>query len=150
MKLILTEEVSGLGGPGDVVEVKDGYGRNFLLPRAMALPWTRGGEKQISSIRRASDARAIQDLGHANEVRDQLGNLQVKLEVRAGDGGRLFGAVTAADIVSAVETAGGPTLDKRSVQVSAPIKTVGSHSVTVALHPEVDATLEVDVVPATA
>jgi large subunit ribosomal protein L9 len=83
-------------------------------------------------------------------VKDQLGSLQVKLEVRAGDGGRLFGAVTAADIVFAVETAGGPTLDKRAVQVSAPIKTVGAHSVTVALHPEVDATIEVDVIPATA
>jgi len=146
MKLILTHEVSGLGAPGDIVEVKDGYGRNFLLPRGMALPWSRGGEKQITTIKRARDARAIRDLGHANEVKSQLAALSVKLEVRAGDAGRLFGAVTASDIVDAVSSAGGPALDKRSVRLATPIKTVGSHSVTVALHPEVDVDLEVDVV----
>ena len=147
MKLILTHEVDGLGAPGDIVEVKDGYGRNFLLPRGMALPWSHGGEKQIVAIKRARDARSIRDLGHANEVKAQLTALSVKLEVRAGDTGRLFGAVTASDIVEAVTNAGGPALDKRSVRVDEPIKTVGSHSVTVALHPEVDAELEVDVVP---
>ncbi len=146
MKLILTQEVSGLGAPGDIVEVKDGYGRNFLLPRGLALPWSRGGEKQITTIKRARDARAIRDLGHANEVKSQLAALSVKLEVRAGDAGRLFGAVTASDIVDAVSSAGGPALDKRSVRLDSPIKTVGSHSVTVALHPEVDVDLEVDVV----
>jgi large subunit ribosomal protein L9 len=149
MKLILTQEVSGLGAPGDVVEVKDGYGRNFLLPRGLALPWTRGGEKQITTIKRARDTRAIRDLGHANEVKEQLASLDVKLAVRAGEAGRLFGAVTAADIVDAVASAGGPTLDKRSVRVDAPIKTVGSHTISVALHPEVDAAIEVDVVPST-
>ena len=148
MKLILTQEVSGLGAPGDIVEVKDGYGRNFLLPRGMALPWSRGGEKQITTIKRARDARAIRDLGHANEVKSQLAALSVKLEVRAGDTGRLFGAVTTSDIVDAVTSSGGPALDKRSVRVGAPIKTVGSHTVTVALHPEVDVDLEVDVVGA--
>jgi large subunit ribosomal protein L9 len=150
MKLILTQDVNGLGAPGDIVEVKDGYGRNFLLPRGMALPWSRGGEKQIGTIKRSRDARAIRDLGHANEVKAQLAALSVTLEVRAGDAGRLFGAVTASDIVDAVSAAGGPALDKRSVQVSAPIKTVGAHSVTVALHPEVDAQVEVDVVAAPA
>jgi large subunit ribosomal protein L9 len=146
MKLILTDEVSGLGAPGDIVEVKDGYGRNFLLPRGLALPWSRGGEKQITTIKRARDARAIRDLGHANEVKEQLAALTVKLEVRAGDAGRLFGAVTSSDIVDAVTSAGGPALDKRSVRVDTPIKTVGSHTVVVALHPEVDVDLDVDVV----
>ena len=150
MKLILTQDVNGLGAPGDIVEVRDGYGRNFLLPRGMALPWSRGGEKQISTIRRSQDARAIRDLGHANEVKAQLASLSVTLEVRAGDAGRLFGAVTVSDIVDAVAAAGGPALDKRSVQLTAPIKTVGAHSVTVALHPEVDAEVEVDIVPASA
>ncbi len=150
MKLILTQDVNGLGAPGDIVEVRDGYGRNFLLPRGMALPWSRGGEKQISTIKRSQDARAIRDLGHANEVKAQLASLSVTLEVRAGDAGRLFGAVTVSDIVDAVAAAGGPALDKRSVQLTAPIKTVGAHSVTVALHPEVDAEVEVDVVPASA
>jgi large subunit ribosomal protein L9 len=150
MKLILTQDVNGLGAPGDIVEVKDGYGRNFLLPRGMALPWSRGGEKQIGTIRRSRDARAIHDLGRANEVKAQLAALSVKLEVRAGDTGRLFGAVTASDIVDAVSAAGGPALDKRLVQVTAPIKTVGAHSVNVALHPEVDAQVEVEVVAASA
>ena len=150
MKLILTQDVNGLGAPGDIVEVKDGYGRNFLLPRGMALPWSRGGEKQISTIKRSQDARAIRDLGHANEVKAQLAALSVTLEVRAGDAGRLFGAVTASDIVDAVSAAGGPALDKRSVQLASPIKTVGAHTVTVALHPEVDAQVEVDIVAASA
>jgi large subunit ribosomal protein L9 len=149
MKLILTHDIDGLGAPGDIVEVKDGYGRNFLLPRGMALPWSRGGEKQIDGIKRARDARSIRDLGHANEVKQQLTALTVRLEVRAGDTGRLFGAVTASDIADAVTNAGGPALDKRSIRVEEPIKTVGSHSVTVALHPEVDVELEVDVVPST-
>jgi large subunit ribosomal protein L9 len=146
MKLILTQDVNGLGAPGDIVEVKDGYGRNFLLPRGLALPWSRGGEKQITAIKRSRDARAIRDLGHANEVKEQLAALSVTLEVKAGDAGRLFGAVTATDIVGAVSAAGGPALDKRSVQVAAPIKTVGAHQVTVALHPGVDADVEVNVV----
>ncbi len=150
MKLILTQDVNGLGAPGDIVEVKDGYGRNFLLPRGMALPWSRGSEKQIVTIKRSQDARAIRDLGHANEVKVQLASLSVKLEVRAGDAGRLFGAVTVADIVDAVSAAGGPALDKRSVRLASPIKTIGAHKVTVALHPEVDAEVEVDIVAASA
>lgn len=145
MKLILTHEVDGLGSPGDIVEVKDGYGRNFLVPRGLALVWTRGGEKQIDSIKRARDARSIRDLGHAQEVKGQIEGLDVTLPVRAGDTGRLFGAVTVVDVVDAVAAAGGPALDKRSVQLLSPIKTTGEHAVTVKLHPEVEATVELKV-----
>ena len=148
MKLILTHEVPGLGAPGDIVEVKDGYGRNYLVPRGLALTWSKGGEKQIDSIKRARDARAIRDLGHAQEVKGQIEALDIKLSVRAGDAGRLFGAVTVGDVVDAVSAAGGPALDKRSVQLATPIKTTGAHRVTIALHPEVDATVELDIVPA--
>ena len=148
MKLILTHEVDGLGAPGDVVEVKDGYGRNFLVPRGLALVWTKGGEKQIDSIKRARDARSIADLGHAQEVKGQIEGLDVTLEVRAGDTGRLFGAVTVTDVVTAVSAAGGPQLDKRSVQLPSTIKTIGAHAVTVKLHPEVDATVELTVTAA--
>ena len=148
MKLILTHEVPGLGTPGDIVEVKDGYGRNYLVPRGFALTWSKGGEKQIDSIKRARDARAIRDLGHAKEVKGQIEALDIKLSVRAGDAGRLFGAVTVGDVVDAVSAAGGPALDKRSVQLATPIKTTGAHRVTIALHPEVDATIELDIVPA--
>ena len=72
MKLILTQEVSGLGEPGDIVEVRDGYGRNYLVPRGFAIAWTKGGEKQIEGIKRSRDAREIRGLDHANEVRQQL------------------------------------------------------------------------------
>jgi large subunit ribosomal protein L9 len=147
MKLILTQEVSGLGGPGDVVEVKDGYGRNYLVPRGAAIRWTRGGEKQVSSIRRGREVREIRDVSSAATVKKDLEALKVRLTVRAGQGGRLFGSVTVADIVAAVARAGGPQVDKRRVEVGQPIKTVGSHQVVVRLHPEVTATVSLEVVP---
>jgi large subunit ribosomal protein L9 len=146
MKLILTQEVSRLGGPGDVVEVRDGFGRNYLVPRGFAIPWTKGGEKQVASIRRARDSREIRDLGHAKEIRGQLEALSVQLPVRAGDSGRLFGSVTAADIVGAVKAAGGPELDRRRIQLPRHIKSLGPYEVTVALHPEVSAKIAVNVV----
>jgi large subunit ribosomal protein L9 len=148
MKLILTQEVDGLGGPGDVIEVKDGYGRNYLVPRGLAVRWTKGAEKQVAQIRRAQEVRGVRDLGHANELKRQLEALRVKLPVRAGEAGRLFGSVTVADIVDAVAAAGGPAVDKRRVELTSPIKTLGSHTVKVRLHPEVSATVDVDVVSA--
>jgi large subunit ribosomal protein L9 len=148
MKLILTQEVAGLGGPGDVVEVKDGYGRNYLVPRGAAIRWTRGGEKQVSSIKRGREVREVRDLGHAGELKTELERLSLTLPVRAGSGGRLFGAVTGSDIVAAVSKAGGPAVDKRRIEIGQPIKTVGDHQVTVRLHPEVIATLTVQVVAA--
>jgi large subunit ribosomal protein L9 len=146
MKLILTQEVAGVGGPGDVVEVKDGYGRNFLVPRGAAIRWSRGGEKQITSIRRGREVRDIRDVSSAKSVKGQLEGLRVSLPVRAGQGGRLFGSVTVNDIVNAVAKAGGPQVDKRRVEVGQPIKTVGSHQVVVRLHPDVTATVSVEVV----
>jgi len=146
MKLILTQEVGGLGAPGDVVEVKDGYGRNFLVPRGMAIRWTRGAEKQVAQIRRGREVREIRDLGQAQDVAAQLGSLSVTLPARAGQGGRLFGSVTAADVVDAVKAAGGPSLDKRRIELpAAHIKTVGTHTVSVRLHPEVAAPITVEV-----
>ncbi len=149
MKLILNQEVPGLGSPGDVVEVKDGYGRNYLVPRGFAQRWTKGADKQIATIRRAREVREVRDLGSANEIKAQLSGLRVRLPARSGDGGRLFGSVTTSDIVSAVQAAGGPKLDRRLVQVVAPIKALGAHTVTVKVHPEVEASLTVDVVAAT-
>ena len=148
MKVILTQEVSGVGAPGDVVEVKDGYGRNYLLPQSLAMPWTKGGEKQVATIRRARDVREVRDLGHAAEIKEQLEALTVSLPTRAGAGGRLFGSVTAADVVGAVKRAGGPDVDRRRVELPGAIKTTGSHTVTVRVHPEVSATVTVQVVPA--
>ncbi|MDA0565282.1 50S ribosomal protein L9 [Streptomonospora sp. S1-112] len=145
MKLILTQEVTGLGAPGDVVEVKDGYGRNYLLPRGFAIRWTRGGQKQIDSIRRARSARDIRSLDDAQQVAGRLNALNVKLQQRAGDGGRLFGSVTAADVADAVKASGGPEVDKRRIEIRNPIKSVGDHKVQVRLHPEVTATIKLQV-----
>jgi large subunit ribosomal protein L9 len=148
MKLILTQEVAGLGGPGDIVEVKDGYGRNYLLPRGAGIRWTRGGEKQIATIRRAREVREIQDLGQAQDVASGLVTLRVTLPRRAGDGGRLFGSVTAADVAAAVKAAGGPNLDRRRIELPHAIKTIGTHRVAVRLHPEVSADVDVEVLAA--
>ena len=145
MKLILTQEVTGLGTPGDVVEVKAGYGRNYLVPRSLAMPWTRGSEKQIHLIKRARSAREIRGLDDAKEAAARLGSLKVRLQTRAGTGGRLFGSISTADIAAAVKRAGGPDLDKRKIEVKNPIKTVGSHQVAVKLHPEVSAKLDIEV-----
>ena len=148
MKIILTQEVSGLGTPGDIVEVKDGYGRNYLLPQGYAIRWTRGAEKQVTLIQRARSAREIRDLDHANEVKAQLEGLSVRLSARAGDAGRLFGSITPAEVVQAVRSAGGPALDRRRLELPGHIKSVGSYQVKVRLHPEVSATFPLNVVPA--
>ena len=103
MKLILTHEVANLGAPGDVVEVKNGYGRNYLVPRGLAIQWTKGAEKQIATIKKAREVRDVRDLGHAEEIKSQLEAKPVNLQVRAGSGGRLFGAVTVTDIVTAAD-----------------------------------------------
>ena len=103
MKLILTQEVTGLGGPGDVVEVKDGYGRNYLVPQGVAIRWTRGGEKTVESIKAARSSRAVRDLGHAEEVKAKIEGQTVNVSVTAGETGRLFGAVTVAEIAAARE-----------------------------------------------
>jgi large subunit ribosomal protein L9 len=148
MKLILNQEVAGLGAPGDVVEVKDGYGRNYLVPRGFAQLWTKGADKQIATIRRAREVREVRDTAQATEIKNSLASLTVKLPARSGEGGRLFGSITSADVVEAVSAAGGPKLDRRLVQLPAPIKSLGQHTVTVKVHPEVEATLTLEVVKA--
>jgi large subunit ribosomal protein L9 len=148
VKLILTQDVPNLGAPGDVVEVKDGYGRNYLVPRGFAIVATKGAEKQVATIRRAREVREVRDLGSAKEIAAQLADLEVKLPARSGDGGRLFGSVTTTDVVAAVAEAGGPKLDRRMVTLAAPIKAVGNHTATVKVHPEVEATVTVQVVAA--
>ena len=146
MKLILTAPVDKLGLAGDVVEVKDGYGRNFLVPRGMAITWTKGAEKQIAGIKRAREAREIRGLDHAQEVRSELEGLTIELGVRAGETGKLFGAVTPADVIGAIKKAGGPSVDKRAVRIGKPIKNLGVHTVGIKLHDAVTAHLQVNVV----
>ncbi|MGN0064155.1 MAG: 50S ribosomal protein L9 [Nocardioides sp.] len=148
MKLILTQEVDGLGAPGDVVEVKDGYGRNYLVPRGLGIRWTRGGEKTIESIKTARAARAARDEGHAAEIKTKVEANTVNVKVRAGNGGRLFGAVTTAEIADALSEASGEKIDRRTIVVTNPIKSLGAHEVSVKLHETVTAKVSLNVVPA--
>jgi large subunit ribosomal protein L9 len=148
MKLILTQEVGGLGAPGDIIEVKDGYGRNFLIPRGFAIRWTKGGERTVDSIKAARSSREVRDLDHAKQIKVQLEATTVNLPVRAGEGGRLFGAVTVNDIAGAIAgaIASGAQVDKRKIIVGNPIKSLGTHQVTVKVHDEIDATVNLNVV----
>lgn len=145
MKLILTREVAGLGLAGDIVDVADGYGRNFLVPRGAAITWTKGAEKQIAQIKRARDTREIRDLGHAREIKADLERLSVTIGARAGKDGRLFGSITANDVAAAVKDAGGPTIDRKRIRIAEHIKSVGAHTVAVDLHPDVVASIPVNV-----
>ncbi|MGV9709581.1 50S ribosomal protein L9 [Gordonia sp. NPDC003424] len=148
MKLILTAAVENLGEAGDTVEVKDGYGRNYLLPRGLAIKATRGAEKQVEDIRRVQAAREVRNVEHANELKQALEGLAgVSLGVKTHDSGKLFGSVTAGDVAGAIKSAGGPAVDKRNVEMpKGHIKATGTYPIVVNLHPEVRATVELAVV----
>jgi large subunit ribosomal protein L9 len=149
MKLILTADVDNLGAVGDTVEVKDGFGRNYLLPRGMAIVASRGAQRQADEIRRARDTKTVRDREHAIEIKSAIQALSpVSLPVKtASDSGKLFGSVTAGDVVAAIKKAGGPNLDKRIVRLpKSHIKAIGTHPVSVHLHPEVDLEFALEVV----
>lgn len=145
-KLILTHEVTGLGEPGDVVEVKDGYARNFLVPRSLATTWSKGAEKEITAIRQARKSREIASLDEAKAARDSLQAKPVVVTAKAGGSGRLFGAVTTAEIAAAVKATGGQSIDRRKIEIGQPIKSVGEYKVKLRMHSEVSATITVNVV----
>ena len=146
MKVILTNEVTGLGTAGDVVDVKDGYARNFLLPRHLATPWTMGAKKQVDAIITARASREVRSLEEAKQLKGRLEAASVTVPAKAGNAGRLFGAVSTADIADAVKAAGGPELDRRRIEVQGHIKSTGSYQALVRLHPEVQATVPFEVV----
>ncbi len=145
-KLILTNEVDGLGAAGDVVDVKDGYARNWLIPQGLAVAWTRGGEKQVDSMRTARLAREHASVEEAQAAKQRLEAVTVTVTVKAGREGRLFGSVKTGDIADAVAAAGLGAVDKRKIQVAAPIKAVGRHEATVRLRDEITATIVLQVV----
>lgn len=147
-KVILTNEVSGLGSAGDVVDVKNGYARNYLIPQGYAVAWTRGGEKQVEQIRTARTARELATLEEAQALKAKLEETKVKLAVKVGRDGRLFGSVKTADIASAVAAAGLGDIDKRKVEIVTPIKYTGEHEATVRLRDDIVATVTVQVVAA--
>jgi large subunit ribosomal protein L9 len=148
MKIILTQEVDGLGAAGDVVEVKNGYGRNFLLPQGFAIRWTRGAQSQADSIKNARSARAVRDEAHAAEIKSKLEKAPVDVKVKAGQGGRLFGAVTVGDVAEALGEVAGESIDKRTIVLGGAIKTLGAHQVSIKLHDEVSAAVALNVIPA--
>ena len=145
-KLILTHDVAHLGEAGEVVEVKDGYARNYLVPRKLATPWTKGAQRQIDQMAEARRKRAIASLDQAQAARAWLVENVITVAAAAGANGRLFGAITTAELVEAVKSAGGPALDRRKIEVVPPIKSTGRHTASVRLHADVVAPLEVNVV----
>ena len=147
-KLILTHEVTGLGAPGDVVDVKNGFARNDLIPQGFAVTWTRGGEKQIESIKAARSAREHATLEEAQDLKARLEATTVKLTVKAGEGGRLFGSVKQSTVADAVAAAGLGDIDKRKIEISNPIKATGSHEATIRLRDDIIATITLNVVAA--
>ncbi|MEN9955669.1 MAG: hypothetical protein RL723_1206 [Actinomycetota bacterium] len=144
-KIILTNEVSGLGSAGDVVEVKNGFARNYLLPRGFAVLWSKGGEKQVESIKAARATRALATVEEANTLKAALEGKSVRLTAKAGVGGRLFGSVKTADVAAAVAAAGLGEIDKRKIAFVSPIRTTGEHLATVRLHGDTVATITLQV-----
>ncbi len=145
-RIILTHDVAHLGEAGDVVEVKDGYARNYLVPRKLATPWTKGAQRQIDQMAEARRKRAIASLDQAQAARAWLVENVITVAAAAGANGRLFGAITTAELVEAVKSAGGPALDRRKIEVVPPIKSTGRHTASVRLHADVVAPLEINVV----
>ncbi|MEI6216029.1 MAG: 50S ribosomal protein L9 [Actinomycetes bacterium] len=148
MKLILTREVAGLGHPGDVVTVKDGYARNFLVPRGNAIAWSKGGETQIEGIRRARSVREIRDLDHAKEIKASLEAAEVTVKAKVGSTGSLFGSVTDKDIAAALKSVAGMDIDRHRIKIDGHIKKLGKYTVKVSLHSQVSANVSVLVVAA--
>ncbi|MCU1638340.1 MAG: ribosomal protein [Microbacteriaceae bacterium] len=147
-KLILTHEVTGLGAPGDVVDVKNGYARNFLVPQGFAVGWSRGGEKQIEQIKAARSAREHATIEEAKDLKAKLEATSVKLTVKAGAGGRLFGSVKSSHIADAVAAQGLGAVDKRKIEITSPIKVTGEHEATVRLRDDLIAKITLQVVAA--
>lgn len=147
MKVILNQEVRGVGAPGDIIDVADGYGRNYLLPRHLARPATKGAVAQAEGIRARRQAREIADLEQARTAANHLGSLQVRITAQAGPEGRLFGSVTATQVAEAIERVGGLSVDRRRIALAGGIKQVGAHRLSIRLHPEVEAEVSVEVVP---
>ena len=147
-KLILTHDVTNLGVAGDVVTVKDGYARNYLVPRKLATPWTKGAQRQIDQMAEARRRNAIASMEAAQTARAWLASNVVTVAAVAGANGRLFGAVSTSDLAEAVKAAGGPAIDRRKIQLTRPVKALGRHSASVRLHQDVTAPLEINVIVA--
>lgn len=143
--ILLLKPVEGLGGEGDQVRVRAGYARNFLLPRRIAIPLTAANRKQVEALRKAREAREASELEGAQALAEEITRSRVAIAVKTGEAGRMFGAVTAADLHAKLEESG-ISLDRKRVQLHTPVKTLGQHTTNIRLHPEVVAELTFDVV----
>jgi large subunit ribosomal protein L9 len=146
VKVVLRADVEHLGQKGDLVDVADGYARNFLVPRGLALRATSGIAKQADAMRRNREARDRRDREAAQAIADQLNAPTIQIQARAGEGGRLFGSVTSTDIAAAVQAQIGIEVDRRNIALDEPLKELGASDLVVRLHPDVTATLRVEVV----
>jgi large subunit ribosomal protein L9 len=144
-KLILTNEVAGLGSAGDVVDVKNGYARNFLIPQGHAVAWSNGGQKQVDQIRSAREAKVMASQEEAQSLKDRLEKAPIVLGAKAGAEGRLFGSITRNDIAKAIEAAGITGVDKRAIEILKPIKSTGLADVVIKIHDGVIATVTLSV-----
>jgi len=147
MKVILQKSVDKLGVPGDVVDVADGYARNYLMPRGLAVRASKGGVKHVESLKRAHSTRVSQAQAEAQEVADRLTASPIKVRARVGEEGRLFGSVTAAELAEEIERQTGVKVDRRDVHLDEPIRSVGVHEVMVHLFADVDPVVPVEVEP---
>jgi large subunit ribosomal protein L9 len=147
VKVVLRDDVENIGRKGDLIEVTDGFARNFLVPRGLAMKATKGVVQQAEAMRRNREARDARDREAAQALADQLTGKRIELRARAGEGGRLFGSVTSADVADAVRAQTGVELDRRKTQLAEPLKELGAVEVPVKLHADVEVTLTVDVVP---
>ena len=146
MKILLREDVEALGKKGDLLDVADGYARNFLVPKGLAMKASKGAVKQAEAMRRNRDVRDAREREAAEAVRAQLDGQRFRIGARAGEGGRLFGSVTSVDIAAAVSTQVGVELDRRDITLADPLKELGEVEVPVKLHADVVANLTVEVV----
>ncbi|MGH2576329.1 MAG: 50S ribosomal protein L9 [Actinomycetota bacterium] len=145
MKVILQKPVDKLGVPGDVVDVADGYARNYLMPRGLAVRASKGGVKHVESLKRAHTTKVSQAQAEAQEVADRLTASPIKVRARVGEEGRLFGSVTAAEVAEEIERQTRVKVDRRDVRLDEPIRSVGVHQVTVHLFTDVDPVVPVEV-----
>jgi large subunit ribosomal protein L9 len=146
MQIVLRDDVENLGRKGDMVVVADGYARNYLVPRGLAIPATKGAQKQADAMRRNREAQDRRSREGAEALAAKLTSGTIELKARAGEGGRLFGSVTSADIADAVNAQLGVELDRRRIDLDEPLKELGEVELRVRLHPDVDAQLRVAVV----
>jgi large subunit ribosomal protein L9 len=146
MKIILQREVDKLGAPGDVVDVADGYARNYLIPRGMAAPAVKGAVRHADRLRKAHEERTRKAVAEAQALADRLTASSVRLAARAGEEGKLFGSITVGDVAEQLGKVAGVAIDRHDIRLTEPIRSLGTHEVVVHLHPELNATITVEVV----